>query len=54
MLPGSDASGNYGDRFWAAVARDVPGRTMTQCLDGYMASHYSTVSRFAAGGHGRG
>jgi hypothetical protein len=54
MLPGSDAAGHYGDRFWAAVARDVPGRTAEQCLDGYIASHYSTVARFSTTRHARG
>ena len=54
MLPGGEAEGAYGDKFWAEVARGVPGRTMTQCLDGYMASHYSTVARFSAGGHSQG
>ncbi len=50
MLPSGEAEGGYGDIFWTEVARGVPGRTMTQCLDGYAASHYSTVARFSAGG----
>jgi hypothetical protein len=54
MLPGGEADGAYGVKFWAEVARGVPGRTMTQCLDGYIASHYSTVARFTAGVQGHG
>ncbi len=54
MLPSSDEFGHYGTKFWAEVARGVPGRTMTQCLDGYAASHYSTVARFSVRGQGKG
>jgi hypothetical protein len=50
MLPDAEAGGTYGDRFWQEVAGGVPGRTMAQCLDGYVASHCSTVARFSGGG----
>ena len=53
LLPGREAAGAYGDTFWREVARGVPGRPAAQCLDGYLASRYSTVARFSAGGSGR-
>ncbi len=54
LLPGGEAGGAYGTRFWHEVARGVPGRTMAECLDGYIASHYASVARFSARGPGRG
>ena len=53
LLPGGEANGAYGTKFWREVAGGVPGRTMAQCLDGYVASHYATVARFSGGSRRR-
>ncbi len=50
LLPGGEADGAYGNKFWQEVASGVPGRTMAQCLDGYAASHYASVARFSGSG----
>jgi hypothetical protein len=46
MLRRDEADSIYGDRFWAHVAREVPGRTAAECLDAYVAAHSSPVARF--------
>jgi hypothetical protein len=49
MLPSGEAGGTYGDKFWQEVASGMTGRTVTECLDGYVASHYASVARFSSG-----
>ena len=51
QLLGSDVQvGPYGDRFWTRVALATPGRTVTECLDAYIALRRSPVARFSASG----
>ncbi len=48
LLPPGESGKTYGSEFWTAVARAQPGRTASECLDGYLASHYTIVARFSA------
>ena len=46
-LPLLDASGPYGEAFWARVAAGVRGRTAADCLDGFLASEVRLPRRSA-------
>jgi hypothetical protein len=50
LLSAAASDGTYGDRFWAQVARGVPGRTASECLDAYLFANSSPVARFSAPG----
>ncbi len=40
----------YSERFWAAVAKGMPGRTAADCLDAYVELNRCPVARFSGSG----